>query len=692
MHKYSRRRLPLLLAGLFPISGFAADVALSTSPVVVSATRVEQNSFDLPVSIDSISGEQMQNGQLMVNASETLSRIPGIVAPNTYRFSSDEQISSRGFGTRAAFGIRGIRIYSDGIPQTMPDGQGQMSTFALGSAERMEVMRGPFSALYGNSSGGVVQVFTRSGRGAPLATASAYVGSYGTRRASLIAEGKVNDLGYVLDASRFQTDGYRLHSAARRDQINAKLDWSPGSGTRATLILASVDQPYNDDPQGLTRAQMDSDPRQASTAATLSFNAGGSKSQTHIGLDLEHRINGTDTLRATGWSGVRDVTTRLSFGGTGPLSAGGISLVDRNFYGTDLRWTRRTTTDVGALVFTVGANYEAMKDLRTGFVNVNGTQGALKRDEDNLATTYGIYAQGEWSVGKDWIISGGLRSTKVILENRDRYIVGANPDDSGLARYSNTSPVLGVVYHLTPEINLYANAGKGFETPAFIELAYRAAGSGLNFALQPSVSRNYEVGAKAFLGSATRLNLALFNATTDNEIVIDSSAGGRTVYANAGQTRRTGVELALDSRLSENLNASFSLAHINARFVDAYTNTAALTIAAGNKLPGTPAITAFGELSWRHPSTGFSTAVEARYSDKIFVDDVNSDAAEAYTVLNWRGGFEQKAGDVTLKEFLRVDNLGNRRYTGGILVGSGSPFAPAPERSFAFGISAALKF
>jgi iron complex outermembrane receptor protein len=676
----------------------AEPAAAPVQTIVVTATRVEQSSFDLPVSIDVVTGEQMQDGQFMVNASESLARVPGIVAPNTNRFSSDQLISSRGFGARSTFGIRGIRLYADGIPQTMPDGQGQLSTFSLSSAERMEVMRGPFSVLYGNSSGGVIQIFTRDGKGAPRVTGSAYGGSFGTWRADVQAEGGNGGFGYLLDASRFQSDGYREHNAVRRDQVNSKLTWQVSDQTKATVVLNSLDQPYNQDPQGLSRADLDAN-RQKVNAAALTYNAGGNKSQQQIGVNIEHRLTGTDTLQAIVWTGVRDTMTRLS---TPPPSnpatiikgSGGIGFIDRNFYGTDMRWSHKTATATGPLTITAGLTYESMKDVRTGYDNNSGVQGVLRRDEDNIAANSGLYLQAEWELGKDWIVSGGVRQTRVSYENKDRYIkTPTNPDDSGSVSYSNTTPVLGVVYHLTPAINLYANAGKGFDTPAFIELAYRPGGvSGLNFALTPSTSVNYEAGMKAFVGANTRVNLALFQVNTDKEIVVDSLiSGSRSVYANAGKTERSGLELSIDSDLGNNFKASLAYSLLDARFKDAYTSSQT-TIRSGNKLPGTPRDTWYGELAWKHPGSGFSTAIEAHYSGKVYVNDRNSDAAASYTVVNWRGGFEQRFGKVRLSEFLRIENLGDKMYVGAVLVNSDTPFTPAPGRNYLAGVSAGLEF
>ena len=671
---------------------------LGLSPVVVTGSRVEHSSFNLPISINVVNAEQMQAGQPMVNASESLARVPGIVAPNTSRFSSDQLISSRGFGARSGFGIRGIRLYADGVPQTMPDGQGQLSTFSLSSAERMEVMRGPFSALYGNSSGGVIQIFTRDGRGSPRATASAYGGSFGTWRADLQAEGESSGLGYLIDASRYESEGYRDHNAVRRDQVNSKLTWQLSEQTKAILVLSGLDQPYNQDPQGLTRAQFETDRHQIQSDA-IKYNTGGNKSQTQGGLNLEHRLTNEDALQAVVWTGIRQTMTRGStaFNAAAVIKgSGGIGYIDRDFAGTDVRWSHEAITPTGPLTLTLGLTYETMKDVRTGYENNLGSQGVLRRDEDNLAFSSGQYLQAEWDLGKNWTLSGGVRRSQISYENRDRYIASSattsNPDDSGTASYENISPVLGLVYHLNPAVNLYANAGKGFDTPAFIELAYKANGaSGLNFALQPSTSVNYEAGVKALVGHHTRINLALFQISTDQEIVVDTSVAGRTVYANAGKTGRSGLELSIDSDLGNNVRTSLAYSLLDARFDESF-RSSSTTISSGNQIAGTPRTTLYGELAWKHPASGFSTAIEARYSDKVYVDDQNSDAAASYTLVNWRGGFEQHLGGVHFSEFLRIENVMDKNYVGGVLVNSTTPFAPAPGRNYLLGVSARVAF
>ena len=262
------RGVVAILAAAFPCLA-AADAAPSTlDPVVVTGSRVEHSSFDLPGAVDVVDAGRIGADNARINVSEALVAVPGITVQNRQNHAQDLQISSRGFGARAAFGVRGIRLISDGIPASMPDGQGQAATFNLDRAERMEVMRGPMSAIYGNHSGGVIQLFTVDGQDPPSVEARVAAGSYGTWKTDLAAQGGAGETGYVLDASRFATDGYREHSAAESDQSLAKLTYASDSDSRVMLIANGFAQQAQY-PQGMTWKRFTTDPRSVDEAALL---------------------------------------------------------------------------------------------------------------------------------------------------------------------------------------------------------------------------------------------------------------------------------------------------------------------------------------------------------------------------------------------------------------------------------------
>ena len=659
-------------------------------PVVVTATRGEARAFDVPASVDVIDGAVIRDGQPGINISETLPRVPGVFAANRQNYAQDLQISSRGFGARAAFGVRGVRLYQDGIPVTMPDGQGQTGSFSLLSAQRIEVLRGPFSTLYGNASGGVISVFSEDGSAVPTATVTGGAGSYDLWTAGAKLRGTTAYAGYVAAASEFRTDGYRDHSAARRDVVNVKLRVDATEATRITLIGNSQYQPETQDPLGLTRAQWDADPRQADPSATQ-FDTRKTINQVQGGAAVDHRFDADTTLHVAGYGGRRLIRQYLALSGVAPTSSGGVADLDRDFAGIGARLTWRASALGTPLKITVGADTDRQHELRRGYVNNNGTLGNLRRDEDDSVTSTDGYAELEWSPWPVLALTAGVRSSVVRYRSDDHYVTAANPDDSGSRKFSNTSPVLGAVFHATPDVNLYFSYGHGFETPTFAEMAYNPAGPGLNFGLDPATSRAYEIGAKAIIGGKHRINVALFHVDTDDEIVINTATGGRTTFKNAGKTRRNGAEVMWDGELPWNLRAHVALTWLRAEFTEGFTTgSPPLPVAPGSQLPGVPAKQAYGELAWAPGGYGgFNAAVEAQYVDKLFVNDRNTDAAPAYTIANVRAGLAQALGRVTLREFARVNNLFDRRYAGSVIVGDTNSrfFEPAPGRNWFIGLN-----
>ncbi|CAN7721882.1 TonB-dependent receptor [Cupriavidus necator] len=685
-----------------PGTAVAAATAETLPDVVVSATRSEQRRFDAPAAVDSVPVDPLRSATPLVNLSEVLAGVPGVAVRDRQNYSQDLQLAVRGFGTRSTFGVRGVRLYVDGIPATMPDGQGQASTADLANASRVEVLRGPFAQMYGNASGGVVQVFTPdppkdgfSGR------ASTGFGSDGQWQAGIALAGGNDRLGGSLDAWTYQTDGYRDHSAARRYQLNAKVVAQPASGTRVTGQFNYFNQPLAQDPLGLTPAQADANPRQAVSAATQ-FDTGKNVEQTQAGVVVDHQLTGTDSLSARLYGGTRNLYQRLGFSGAAPNSAGGIVDLDRSYGGAALSWSRRTTTAAGLpLLWSAGLEANGMRDGRNGYVNQNGTQGALRRDETNTATDLGAFAQFDWSFHPAWQLVGGVRASRVRLGIDDHFINAASPDDSGSATYSNVSPVLGVVWHALDSLNVYANLGRGFETPTLTEVAYGPGGVGSNLGLQASTSRQGEIGIK-WQAAGQRLEAALFDADSHDEVVPQSNNAGRTVYQNVSGVHRRGFELGWRGGFlgevgtpgkggGSRIEAGLAYTWLDAYFGDSFVNAQGQTVAAGNRLPGTARHSLGADLSWR-PAAPLTLGAEMRVDSRVYADDLNTQAAPGYAVFNLRAGYEFRIGPTRLYVFGRIDNLTDRRYIGSVIVNeaNGRYFEPAPGRRFFVGLRAAL--
>ena len=671
----------------------ASSAALTQ--IVVTATRIAQSSFDLPVSVDRVSERQIHAGQLQVNLSESLDEVPGISVQSRQNYAQDLQISVRGFGARSSFGVRGVRLYSDGIPGTMPDGQGQFSQFDLGSADHIEVLRGPFSALYGNSSGGVIALFTEDGKPGFEAEGTAEYGSFDTQRYALKGSGASADVNYVADIAHFQTDGYRNHSEAERNNFNSKVGITLSDVSKLTLVVNAIQTPYVQDPLGLTRAQLGADPAQAGVNA-VAYNTRKSLNQEQAGADYARQLTGNDDLSVVLYTGHRDTTQFQAIPKateSAPTNPGGVIDLGHAYWGTDLHVTDHRSIAGTPLQLTAGMSYDELDEARRGYLNfigdTLGVEGELRRDETNHVYDVDEYLQAQWDPGERWRLIAGVRNSIVDVSSFNHLASADLVGDSGV-RYSATNPVAGVTYRATSAINFYASYGKGFETPTLDEIAYRSTNGsipGLNFALEPARSDNFEIGMKAE-ADHVRASLAAFYIKTHDELAVEADAAGRSVYENIDETERRGAELGLDAWWNGGFTARLAYSYIRATVVSPYSTCVTVPchpveIPEGNRLPAVPANSVYGGLTWRYAPVGFSVTAETIGRARIYVDDRNSDAAPGYWTENVRFGFEQDTGRWHLTEYASVNDLTDRRYVGSVIVNETNSrfFEPAPGRT-----------
>jgi iron complex outermembrane recepter protein len=705
------------LSGLFAVRGAVQAEGIDLATLVVTATRIAEDSRDLPVSIDRIDSQTIRAGQLQVNLSESLMTVPGVSAQSRQNYAQDLQLSVRGFGARSSFGVRGVRLYSDGIPGTMPDGQGQFSQFDLSSADRIEVLRGPFSALYGNSSGGVIAVFTEDAQPGFSLGSTAEYGSFNTQRYAVKTTGDSGLVNYVVDASHFQTDGYRVHSSAERNLFNAKASGNVSDSSKLTVVANAVQTPFVQDPLGLTRAQLAADPTQAGVNA-LAYNTRKSLAQEQVGAVYEDKLSAADSLTASVYTGHRATTQFQAIPQAtqqaAPLYPGGVIDLDRAFWGADLHMTDQRSVGGTPLLLVAGVNYDDLAEARKGYLNFIGSTlgvaGALRRDEANHVYDFDQYLQAQWDPAARWRIVAGVRNSVVDVTSHGHLAV-LDAADSGV-RYSAVNPVAGVTFRASDTVNLYGSYGKGFETPTLNDLAYRSVdGSlpGLNLGLKPARSNNFEAGIKAG-NDRMRATLAAFYIRTVDELSVLQNSGGRSVDQNIGETTRRGLELEADVKWAGGFSAQFAYTYIRAVVAQGYftcvtapcnplTNPNGpppanyLPVAAGNFLPAVAQNSVYLGLKWSYSPLGFSTTVETQGRSKIYADDRNSDAAAGYWVINWRAGLQQESKHWQFSEFVRVDNLANRAYVGSVIVNESNSrfFEPAPGRTAYLMFNAALR-
>ncbi|MCU4425579.1 TonB-dependent receptor [Acinetobacter sp. WU_MDCI_Abxb74] len=668
----------------------------------VEATRTDTTYLQTPASVFRIDAPQVDTSS-QVNLTEVVKGIPSLQIRNRENYAQDLQLSMRGFGARSTFGVRGIRLYVDGIPATMPDGQGQTSNIDLSSLDHVEVLTGPFSSLYGNSSGGTILTSTKEGQGKDSIELSYSGGSHDKSRAGLVLQGGAkgaNEPSYVISSSYFDTDGYREHSGAEKVLNNAKLSWNLDDGSKINWVTNYV-KIHADDPQGLTRDQWNANPKQQ-VPFLKQFNVRKDIEQTQTGVTWSKPINDKNELYAMAYLGNRQVTQYQSI----PKStqdasinhAGGVIDFERNYYGADFRWTGKELLPNTTL--SVGVALDAMDEDRKGFENFNlvngqpsyGVKGNLRREEDNTLWNIDPYLQASWQFLPTWRLDTGVRYSNVHYKSEDHYL--SNGDDSDKTDYNKVLPSAALSWQILPELMAYVSYAKGFETPTFTEMAYRPDGeSGFNFDLTASTSDTYETGLKSqnHLGDFT---LAVFQTKTKDDIVSAGNSNGRSTFRNADKTLREGVEFAWNKKLWRDLTATASYTYLDATFdADIPASGSVTQIPSGNAIPGIAKNQAYASLAWQ-PTHGLYGGVDIQYMDKVYVNDTNSDAAPSYSVTSANVGYAWVMGDWKVNSFARVDNLFDKNYAGSVIVndGNGRYFEPADGRNWSAGLRVIKQF
>ena len=686
--KFAPARTALALA-VASICNF--NVLAQTLPdVVVSASRTAQKSFDAPAAISAVDRDTIEAAGPQVNLSESLNRVPGLTILNRQNYAQDLQVSIRGFGARASFGIRGIRLLIDGIPATTPDGQGQGSSISLTSTERIEVLRGPLALLYGNSSGGVIQAFTREAPAVPEVSAQYYLGSYGMHRADIQYAGRVGGLGLVADYADFSTDGFRDNSRTERKQFNGKLTFDATEKTRVNVIFNQLDMPVAQDPIGLTRAQMDFNPAQAGNNA-VARNLRKILLQNQLGSSVVHQFDADSSVTGRLYYGTRDNLGYQALGATG----GWVGL-NRNYYGAGLQYNQRSKIGGTTVNWVAGYDFDLSRETRTAGAAVRGEKTSVTRDEVNQAENSDFFAQATASLNDKISVTGGVRSSSVRFESNDNFLSDGN--GSGNTSFSATSPVLGVTWHALDNLNLYANYGKGFESPTLAEVAYNGTGvPGFNTKLNASNSQHYELGAKWLPSPTSRVDFTVYQIDTTDEIVVLSNTGGNSTFKNAPGTKRTGWELYASTLIGANWKASLSASQIDAIYSEAYM-AGTTPVAAGNKIPGIPQSFTFADISWKSlgfggvsaktSALGTQAGLEFTQAGTLFANDINTVSADGYSTFNLRASHGWKLGAGSLTAYTRIDNVTDQRYAGSVIVNQavGQFFEPAPGRNWTLGL------
>ncbi|MEO0345415.1 MAG: TonB-dependent receptor [Pseudomonadota bacterium] len=648
--------------------------------IVVEAARSDAPLARLPFAADVVEQDWIQDGRPLLGLDESLQRVPGLLMQNRFNYAQDLRISMRGFGARAAFGIRGIRIVVDGIPETLADGQGGIDGIDLGSARRVEVLRGGASAIYGNAGGGVILIESERGSEVPELTFGLATGSDGYERAAAKLRGSAGALDYLASASVLDFEGFRDHAEAENRQLNVRLGYDAGANGDWVFSLHHTDQPTAQDPGGINRAQAEADPSSARDA-NVNQNAGEALEQTRFGVRHARDVGADGKLTLRAYSLTRE------FDGLLPFTGGGAIDLDRNYAGGGVRYTH--TIGVGKIH--AGFDYDRQDDDRARFDNLAGARGPLTLDQNEQVTALGFYLQGEFELSDDWLLTLGLRRDDVEFDVTDRFLTNGN--DSGSRTFDAVSPVAGITWLASDAVTLYANTSRSFESPTTTELANPSAAGGFNPDLEPQFARHYELGARVTPAEGQQLTAALFRIDLEDELIPFELAAfpGRDFFANAGESERAGVELAWQGQFADGWQANAAYTWSDFEFTD-FTNDDG-DVFDGNTVPGTAEHVVFAGLEYR-ADAGWFAAAEATHTSAITLNNANTEEADAYTLVTLRAGTTWQRGGWRFAPYASVTNLLDEDYTANARINAfgGRFFEPGPGRSFYLGVNVTRVF
>lgn len=679
-----------LLLGFAGVTGSAqaqdTDDAEDLGDITVISPRVETPITKVPYAIDLVGKEDIQKGTQQLGLDESLTKIPGVFMLNRYNFSQDLRIAIRGFGARADFGIRGIKIIVDGIPQTLPDGQGNIDAIDLASAERVEVIRGPSSSLYGAAAGGVINIVTEEGPEVPFVEGRYAGGSYGFHKYNLKTGGQKGDLNYLFNIGRYELDGYRDHSETESVIGNGKFTYEFDETSDLTTIVNFVDSPKANDPGGLLLSEVQQNRKQARDRALL-LNTGESKEEQRLGFVYRKEFSPKHEIRLRNYYVFTDFENSLPFGPGAPFGSpgdGGQVAFDRFFVGGGAQYTFNGTMNR----FTTGFDIEQQNDDRQNFDNlVGGQRGQLVLDQEEEVSSIGIYAQNEQYLTDTVTLTTGIRYDQVDFDVDDKFLSDSS-DDSGSVDYEEFSPQVGLMWSPLREVNLYGNVSTSFETPSTTEFSNAAGSGGFNTSLNAQTATNYEIGIKGAVPQwyGFTYNAAVFHIDGEDELVVENV--DQNLFNNAGETERNGFELALSVSPTPNLTASLTYTYSDFEYVrfrpeiesPPFSGNFVQANFDGNQLPGIPRHFGQIELAYDHPS-GFYAVWDTLFVGEMYTDDTNNTEVPGYAVSNLRGGYVTNIGDTEVEPFIGINNIFDKEYFSNIRINDVNSrfYEPAPE-------------
>ena len=646
-------------------------------PVTVTAYRLETTDLTTPLSLTTVGSYRLQNGQQQLALDEALAAVPGVFVQNGSNFAQDIRVSIRGFGSRSAFGIRGIKILLDGFPETSPDGQGQVDNIDPASVTSLSVIRGSTAGLYGNASGGQINFKTLNFTEKNHLGAGATLGSFGFQKYQYSGGGKFSKALIAFNSTYTKLDGFRDHSAMKNLLLNGGMYLPVDSTFDITIASNFTYSPQAQDPGAFNIFEVETD-RSAARDRNLTFDAGEKLWQGRTGISLTKRFSKNDQVNARIFSTQRRFSAKL------PINPAEIVELKRSFRGLNTSYLHSGTLLKLPWEANLGFEFENQYDDRQRYLNEAGEKGSRLLDQKEIFTTAGIFLSQKISLTRHLQFFPGVRFDAMWLNVKDRFVADGN--DSGDKAFYVFNPILGLNYRVAEQLNLYVNASTGFETPTFTEFANPTGAGGFNPDLNPQKSKNFEFGAKGLLASGRlKYEIAAFHIQlTDELIPFDEDSQGRTFYRNAGKSRRNGLEAGLGSYLGKGFYVYANYTWTDFRFKEYLLGAGDLD---GNYLPGVPRQFAYAEFRY-FKSSGFHFTQTFQVVTPQFTDDLNTTKTDTYVLANFRAGYRQRFEKWVLEPFFGVNNLFDAKYFSNIRINGfgGRYYEPAPGINFFGGV------
>lgn len=656
--------------------------------VIVTATRIEKPLEQVPAAVTIVGQDAIQLNRQQLALDESLTRVPGVFMQARYNFARDVRVSIRGFGARANFGIRGVKIVVDGIPETLPDGQGGVDGIDLAATSQIEVLRGPSASLWGNASGGVINVTTERPPDDGFSEVRVSAGQDDFQKLQFKTGRQGDKLGYLVSVTDSEYDGWREHALMENTQLTGRFNVDLGGDRELISVLSYTDQPRSDDPGAVNAAQAAANPR-AAFANNLLFNAGESQEKTRLGFVYNTPLAEGHSLQA------RTFIVDRTFNAILPTGNAGIIDLDSGFIGVGLTYSFESTLGSMPNTLMVGFDYEQQDDDRDRFNNSGGgVKSEWNFSQNESVESHGVYVQNDLGITDTVTFSAGVRFDEIEYDVSDfcfqiAACVDPDGDSSGVVSVDDVSPMLGVTVNANNRLTFYGTYSTAFEAPTTTEFAQPdGVSGGFNPNVNPQDARNLEVGVRGLVGDNVRYEVALFDIKGEDELVqTETPVADRFYFANAAESSRQGIEFSLSADLTDRLTTMVSLTLSDFkfdRFVDSDGNNYS-----GNRIPGTLEDYLFAEIVYRDPD-GLFAAFDINLIGDQFAENGNTVLVDNYMLANLRLGYDFTNGSMRISPFVGITNLFDENYFGDIRINAAFGqryFDPAPGRSAYAGVT-----